>query len=167
MKLHDKTPDCAVYFLAGSLPGTALLHLRQLSLFSMICHLEGSILKSLLTNILIEAKPAANSWIQKVKDICIQYQLPHPLHLLKSPMPKPRFKTLCKQKVSEHWHNKLSQEADLPSLAYLQPSFLSLSSPHPIWTSLDGNPYQAKAARIQALFFSGRYRSERLCRFWS
>ena len=38
-KLHDKTPRCIVYFLAGSLPGEALLHLRQLSLFTMICHL--------------------------------------------------------------------------------------------------------------------------------
>ena len=73
-----------------------------------------------------------------------------------------------KQKVSEYWHRKLSQDADLPSLAYLQPRFLSLSSPHPIFiTSLDGNPYQAKAARIQSLFISGRYRTEELCRFWS
>ena len=39
MKLHDRTPNSAVYFLAGSLPGLALLHLRQLSLFNMICHL--------------------------------------------------------------------------------------------------------------------------------
>jgi hypothetical protein len=47
MKLHDRTPDCAVYFLAGSLPATALLHLRQLSLLNMISHLEGNTLKSL------------------------------------------------------------------------------------------------------------------------
>ena len=82
-------------------------------------------------------------------------------------MKKEKFKTICKQKVSEYWHEKLSHQADLPSLTYLQPSFLSLSSPHPIYTSLDGNPYQAKAARIQSLFLSGRYRSEELCRFWS
>ena len=39
MKLHDRTSDCAVYSLAGSLPGKAFLHLCQLSLFLMICHL--------------------------------------------------------------------------------------------------------------------------------
>ena len=167
MKLHDRTPDCVVFFLAGSLPATALLHLRQLSLLSMICHLEGNTLKSVQTKILIEAKPAATSWIQQVRDICVQYQLPHPLQLFSSPMKKEKFKTICKQKVSEYWHEKLSHQADLPSLTYLQPSFLSLSSPHPIYTSLDGNPYQAKAARIQSLFLSGRYRSEELCRFWS
>ena len=60
------------------------------------------------------------------------------------------------------------QEAQkLPSLRYMDPRYLSLSSPHPIWCSLDGNPYQAEAASIQALFLSGRYRTERLCRFWS
>ena len=167
MKLHDRTPDCAVYFLAGSLPATALLHLRQLSLLNMISHLEGNTLKSLQTKILIEAKPSANSWIQQVRDICVKYQLPHPLQLFSSPMKKQSFRTLCKQKISEFWHRKLSQDAELPSLAYLQPRFLSLSSPHPIFTSLDGNPYQAKAARIQSLFISGRYRTEELCRFWS
>ena len=167
MKLHDRTPDCVVFLLAGSLPATALLHLRQLSLLIMISHLEGNTLKSVLTKILIEAKPAANSWIQQVRNICLQYQLPHPLQLFSSPMKKDKFKTLCKQKVSEYWHRKLCHEADLPSLSYLQPGFLSFSSPHPIFTSLDGNPYQAKAARIQSLFLSGRYRTEQLCRFWT
>jgi len=52
-------------------------------------------------------------------------------------------------------------------LRFFIPSFLSLLKPHPIWTSLDGNPYQTKAAKIQALFLSGRYRTKRLCRFWS
>ena len=37
----------------------------------------------------------------------------------------------------------------------MDPRYLSLSSPHPIWCSLDGNPYQAEAASIQALFLSG------------
>ena len=49
----------------------------------------------------------------------------------------------------------------------MQPQYLSLSIPHPLWTSLDDNPYQAKAARIQAIFLSGKYRTERLCRHWS
>ena len=167
MKLHDRTPDCAVFFLAGSLPGSALLHLRQLSVFSMICNLRDNVLKSLVKDILIGAKTSAKSWIQDIRDLTIQYQLPHPLFLLENPIPKDKFKQMCKQKVQEYWHAKLSLGAALPSLQYLQPSFLSLCHPHPIFTSLDGNPYQARASRIQALFLTGRYRSERLCRFWS
>ena len=167
-KLHERTPDCVVYFLAGSLPGTALLHLRQLSLFLMICHLKADPLHTIAHNTLVEAKPAAHSWFQNIRDICIQYCLPHPLDLLSSPPPKSSFMKLCRTKVIEYWHSKLSNEAkDLPSLEYLHPQYLKLTTPHPIWTSLDGNPYQAKAARIQAIFLTGRYRTERLCRFWS
>ena len=95
------------------------------------------------------------------------YGLPHPISLLNSPPSKAKFSNLCNQKVYEYWHQKLSQQANLPSLQYLHPSHLSLQHPHPIWTSLDGNPYQAKAARVQALFLTGKYRTERVCRFWS
>ena len=133
----------------------------------MICSLDDNVLKFLAKDILIQAKSSAKSWIQDVRDLTIQYQLPHPLLLLENSLPKDKFKQLCKQKVLEYWHEKLSRDAALPSLEYLQPSSLSLSHPHPIFSSLDGNPYQAQASRIQALFLTGRYRSERLCRFWS
>ena len=36
-KLHKSTPQSVVYLLAGTLPIEAILHCRQLSLFSMIC----------------------------------------------------------------------------------------------------------------------------------
>ena len=44
---------------------------------------------------------------------------------------------------------------------------MSLRHPHPIWSSLDGNLYQTKAARIQALILSGKYPTERFRGFWS
>jgi hypothetical protein len=40
-RLHDKTPRAVVLFMAGSLPGEAILHMKQLTLFSMICRLPG------------------------------------------------------------------------------------------------------------------------------
>ena len=167
MKLHERTPDCVVFFLAGSLPGSALLHLRQLSLFGMICRLDGNILKTMALKTLVEAKPAANSWFQQIRDLCIQYQLPHPIALLETPPLKTRFKKLCELKVNEYWHSKFTIESKLPSLKFLHPNFLSLTTTHPIWSSLNGNPYQTLKAKTQARFFSGRFRTESLCRFWS
>ena len=32
LRLHKKTPRCVTFFLAGSLPGTALIHMRQMSI---------------------------------------------------------------------------------------------------------------------------------------
>ena len=40
--LMNKTPDFVVYFLGGSLPGTALLYQEQFSIFGMISRLKGS-----------------------------------------------------------------------------------------------------------------------------
>ena len=132
MKLQEKTSDCVVYFLAGSLPGKAVLHLRQLSLFRMICHLGGDVLHSLARTTLIQGRPSAHSWFQKIRDLCTQYDLPHPLSLLHSSPPKILFRKLCKEKVHDYWHAKLSSEASaLPSLQYLQPCYLSLCSVDP------------------------------------
>ena len=47
LKLHPKTPEPVVFFQAGKLPGEALLHLKQLTLFGMICQLGGNILNNL------------------------------------------------------------------------------------------------------------------------
>ena len=44
---------------------------------------------------------------------------------------------------------------------------MSLSQPHPIWTTAGSNPYEVSKAIQQARFLSGRYRTENLCRHWS
>ena len=167
MKLPERTSDCVVYFLAGSLPLIALLHLRQLSLFNMITHLPGNPLHVLALDFLVTAKFSAKSWFQTIRSLTIKYDLPHPLDLLKSPVHPAKFKSLCKLKVKEFWRSHLIQESKMSSLKFLKPEFISLDHPHPLWKSLDGNPYQAKAARIQALILSGKYPTERFRRFWS
>ena len=168
MKIYDHTPDCAVYFLAGSLPAEGYLHLRQLSIFGMVCRLENNILKDLVLKILSSPLPFKNSVFRQIQHLCDLYQLPDALSLLHYPLPKAKFKSICKLQVYEFWHKKLTLESlNLSSLQFLDTRYLSLSNPHSLWTSLNGNPYEVKGARIQALFLSGRYRTEKLCRFWS
>ena len=168
MKLPVNTPNSAVYLLAGYLPFPAYLHQRQLILFSMICHLEGNVIKNHAIYILTTYSSfVANSWFHKIRQICLQYGLPHPLQLLNNPLPKSKFKALCRNNIHEYWRQKICEEAQVPSLNYMCAPYLSLFKPHPIWTSLDGNPYQTKAAVIQASFLSGKYRTESVCRFWS
>ena len=45
---------------------------------------------------------------------------------------------------------------------YFKPEFMSLSRPHPIWTTCGNNSFKISKAVIQARFLSGRYRCERL-----
>ena len=66
------------------------------------------------------------------------------------------------------WEQKLRDEASpLPSLRFFKPSFMSLKTPHPIFLSAGSSPYEVIKAGVQALFLSGRYRTELLCKYWS
>ena len=134
----------------------------------MVCHLPDNMINMHAKRVLLMDSSSARSWFHAIRDTCKQYDLPHPLDLLHNPPDKDHFKAVCKLKIHEYWRKKLTLDAlELRSLKYLDTRFSSLSSPHRIWQSLDGNPYQAQAASVQALLLSGRYRTERLCRFWS
>ena len=167
-KLYDKTPRSVIFFLSGTLPGTASLNLRQLTLFGMICRLPGSILWNLAKSILTCSKPSTKSWFLQIKDLCLQYGLPHPLSLLDNPPPKESYKKMIKTKVTEYWTLQLRSEASsLDSLKYFDSSFLSLQFPHPLWSSCGANPFEVSKAVIQARMLSGRYRSDHLARHWT
>ena len=168
MRLHPRTPQCVVSFLAGCLPGRALLHQKILSIFGMICVLKDSILHCHAKQVLVNAKPSSRSWFVGVRDICLQYGLPHPLELLNSERTKENIKSQVKKHIVDFWERKLRADAaTLSSLEYFHPQYMSLTSAHPIWTTAGPNPYQVMMSTIQATMISGRYRTEELCSNWS
>ena len=168
-RLLPNTPRPVCYFLAGSLPGEAYIHLRQISLLGMICNLQGSVLHQHAVSAL-SSKQSTGSWFHQVRNTCLLYKLPHPLTLLSSrpPPPKKWLKNLAKKKVIDYWEQKLREETtSLESLKHFQPQFMSLEFPHPIFMSAQSSPYEVTKAGVQALLLSGRYRTERLSRYWS
>ena len=67
-----------------------------------------------------------------------------------------------------YWEVQLRGESSLlPSLKYFHPEFMSLTKPHPIWSTTGSNPYEISKAIQQARFLSGRYRSANLTKYWS
>ena len=167
-RLHFKTPRPVIYFLAGSLPGEAELHLRQLSLFSMICHLPEDPLHKRALYALINLPQSSRSWFHQVRSLCLQYGLPHPLSLLSRPLSTESFKRLVKSQVTEYWNDVLTTEAfSLDSLRYFDPGNSSLLQPHQIWTSSAGNSFECCKSTILARMISGRYRTEMMSRFWT
>ena len=73
-----------------------------------------------------------------------------------------------KKHVIDYWEKILQAEANpLPSLNYFKPSFMSLTSIHPIWSTAGYSSSKVAMATIQARMLSGRYRTEYLCRHWS
>ena len=168
LRIHEKTPRSMVYFLAGSLPVTALLHQRQLSLFAMVCHLKDDPLNHHARHVLLHSQRCSQSWFVQVKDICLLYGLPHPLHLLNSPPTKLKLRKVVKTKITEYWQHFLASEAmPLPSLSHFNPAMHSLVTPHPMWAAAGSSAYEVNKTTILARMISGRYRTESLCRFWS
>ena len=148
-KLHSNTPDPVIYFLAGTLPGSAVLHLRQLTLFGMISRLPGSVLHQHALRVLTTAKSTSMSWFIQIRNLCLQYSLPHPLSLLDHPIEKEPFKKHINTLVQDYWQEILRAEArKLNSLSFLKTCYLSLSNPHPIWTTAKYNPYETNKAII-------------------
>ena len=168
LRLHEKTPRSIVYFLAGSLPATAILHQRQMSLFSMICHLTQDPLHKHAKYALLNSLKCSKSWFIQIRDICLKYDLPHPLELLAFPLSKLRLKQLVKTKTTEYWQYILSSEVlELSSLTHFNPHMHSLTFPHPLWTTAGSSSHEVDKATVLARMISGRYRTESLCRFWS
>ena len=109
-----------------------------------------------------------NSWFGQVRNLLLQYSLPHPLLLLENPLPKNKFKQLVKTKVTDFWIRKLREEASLlPSLDYFHPEFLSLSRPHMLLISAGNKTYEVAKARVQLLFLANQYPSNASTRHWS
>jgi hypothetical protein len=134
----------------------------------MMCRLPENILHAQAVNVFTSSTPSSNSWLFKIREICLQYLLPHPLELLKSPPPKQRYKNLVKKHVVDYWEKFLRAEAAvLDSLLYFKPNFCSLLAPHPLWSTCGSSPAKIAMATVQAQMISGRFRTEELCSNWS
>ena len=166
-KLLPKTPRSVVYFLAGSLPARAILHMKQLCLLGMIARLKEDPLHGHACSVLSESKPSSRSWFWQLRDICLMYNLPHPLTILANPPTAKDYKKQVRSHVVDYWERKLRQEAlNLPSLLFFHPHYMSLTCSHPIWSTVGSNPYEVTKAIQQARLLSGRYRTECLSRHW-
>ena len=168
-RLYKATPAPVVHFLAGSLPASELLHIRQLSLLGMIARLgHSNILHKLALQALSSPTAFKNSWFLKVKEICQQYSLPDPESILTNPPSSNSYKQTTKQKVLDFWNSKMRDAVKrLDSLDLFKADYMSLCQPHPIWTTAGSSPFEVKKATVQARMLSGRYRTCWLRRHWS
>ena len=107
-RLHSGTPEPVVCFLGGSLPLTALLDFRQLSILGMITRLDSSsILHTLAKNTLSDARPSSRSWFFQAEQLCSKYLLPVPITLLHNPPTKCSFKPTVKFYIVDFWETNL------------------------------------------------------------
>ena len=168
LRLHPKTPRTVIYFLAGSIPGNALLHQRQLGLFGMIVRLRNdNVLHQHAKNIFTAATISKGSWFHQIRKWCLMYNLPHPSVILASLPDKISWKKLVKSKVLDYWETILRNEASqLRSLNFFKPEYMNISNVHPMFYFAGHSPINIAKASIQAVMLSGRYRCGSLTRYW-
>ena len=163
LKLYPKTPDTVVFMLSGCLPGEAMLHQKQLTLFGAVTRLPDNILHRIARESLLTAGDSDSSWFSQVRRLCYQYNLPHPLTLLNQPPTKDSFKHLVKSNIAQYWQNKhrsaihRGEQNELTSLKYFKPEYMSVTRPHPI-LSTTANSYDVNKMCVQLRMLSGRYR---------
>ena len=168
LKLPSTSPASLIYFTAGSLPGTAIVHLRQLSLFGMLCRLPEDPLNHHGQQVFLNTTKYQHSWFMQIRSLLKQYKLPHPIYFMTTALSKEAYKKLIKSKVIDFWEDKLRAEASfLPSLRLFLTPYFSLCHPHRIWTSAGHKPYEVSKARIQLLFLSNQYPCGARTRHWS
>ena len=119
--MHQVTPAPVVYFLAGCLPLQVQLHLRMLSLFGQLCRLrEGDNILSLhAKNIFSSANSSPKSWFCKLRNVCLQYDLPHPSAWLQARPTKYQVKSRTKTAVLKLWHDHYKSSSFILFLVYL------------------------------------------------
>ena len=132
----------------------------------MIARLPSNILNRIAHQMLLELPQSDNNWFAKIRNICFQYDIPHPLTLLQEPMSKQTFKSLVKNKIIDFWQAQLrAHAATLTSLKYFKPHYMSLCRPHPMW-SVGVDSYSVNKLVTVARMLSGRYRCGSLtCHF--
>ena len=168
-KFYKGTPRSFSLLVGGSLPGEAIFHRKQLSLFDMICRLEDTDpLKMHAKYILTTQNIKCKSWFNQIEKLCEIYVLPKCLTWLNSPPEKDYLKKLVKLKIIDYWQIKLREEAlQLKSLKYFNPYYYSLNFPSKAYKAAGVNRYEVLKLNIQLLMLSGRYRTAKLCRFWT
>ena len=169
LRLHQATPAPVVFMLAGCLPLQAQLHLRMFSLFGQLCRLRDgdNILAVRARDVLSSALSSSKSWFWKIRQLCLQYGLPHPLEWLSSMLSKLEVKALTRPAVLQYWLNQFRTKADtLPSLQYMRTGFLGLTKCHPIYRTCGSSPWEVEKGTTQARLLSGRFRVEALSCHW-
>ena len=110
---------------------------------------------------------SSKSWFWKLRQLCLRNDLSHPATWVTAQSSKLQIKKMCKSAVLQYWLNKLRTQADsLPSLCYLQTSYLGLTKSQPLFRFCGSSPWEVEKATTQARLMSGRYRVEALTGHW-
>ena len=159
LKLSDKSPVPAAYFLLAEIPIEGRIHLDTFSLFWSVWSNPQSTIYKIIKYLLTTSDNNSRTWSVHLRHLCRIYSMTDPLQLMEeAPWSKGRWKNYCTTMVTVY-HEKQLREAATGNwkmdLFNVQMSSLR-GKPHPILTGVD-TVRQVMKLRPQIKMLCGDY----------
>jgi hypothetical protein len=156
--LPERTSNAAAHLLLGAVPVTAYLHRAIFTFFCNMTRVQGSVESEILRRQLSVKEAKSHSWVNTLRDITTQYQLPSAFDILERPLTKSQVKRLTRENIMEFWIKTLKREASHKiTLRHLNIEACSLGKPHPVWSTLGTDSREVKKASIKVKVMVGQY----------
>jgi hypothetical protein len=156
--LPTRTSNAAIHLLLGAVPVSAHIHRAVYTFFCSMAREQESVEYQVLTRQLSVKGPSSNSWVNTLRDIICDYDLPSAFDVLSHPLTKGQVKTITQKGIMEHWVKKLKREATHQiTVRYLNLEKCGLGKPHHIWSSLGTNSREVKMACVKVKLAVGQY----------
>jgi hypothetical protein len=159
LSLPVNTADTAIYILTGILPVEAQIEKKALIHLGALCRLpHGSAERRIAYRQLCVKPRNTNSWFAAVRIICVKYNIPDPLDLLRNPKSKFAWKRLVNSKVDNYWKEQIIDRAQAySSLKHLNTNAFQPGTHHPILNTAKGNPRDVTRLLTRLKLATGTY----------
>ena len=154
--LPDRTADEAVYLLLGEVPIQARIERQALILLASIAR-NGGIERELALRQLSLKKNSSSSWFVQADHILSKYGLRNAIQVILNPPGTEAWKSEIDDAIWLFWHTRWSESAaSKSSLRYMNVGIDS-RRPHHVWSTVQPNQRDVKAACIKAKLLTGTY----------
>ncbi len=154
--LPDRTANEAVYLLMGEVPIQAKIERQSLILLANIAR-SGGIEKEIGLRQLSIKKKTSNSWFTQVDHVLSKYGLKSAIQVLLDPPSADAWKDEIDIAIWNFWQSQwITSASKKSSLRYINLD-LNYKKPHHVWTSVQPNPRDVKAASIKVKLLTGTY----------
>ena len=154
--LPIRTANSAVYLLLGTLPISAELHKRQLSLLHQIAMSENVSIREIAWRQYNVGRPA--SFFIRIVGILDLYELPPFTEVMNGHFNKIEWKCIVKRSINTYWNTKLQLDCQSKSsLSLLSTTSLEMGKTHIVWDSINNSVRDVRQAITKARMLTGTY----------
>ena len=154
--LPIRTANSAVYLLLGTLPISAELHKRQLSLLHQIAMIENVSIREIAWRQYNVGRPA--SFFIRIVGILDLYELPPFTEVMNGHFKKIEWKGIVKKSINTYWNTKLQLDCQSKSsLSLLSTTSLEMGKTHIVWDSINNSVRDVRNAITKARMLAGTY----------